>query len=57
MTQIEILAIVTPVFVGGVVIATVWIATYFDDRKAKAERQARAVSRNDNSSRAASAAE
>lgn len=42
MTQIEIIAMVTPVWMGLVVGATAWIVTYLDDKAAEAERKARA---------------
>lgn len=57
MTQIEILGIVAPILGGLVVIVTVLVATYFDDKKAEAERQARLLSGNDDHARTASAAE
>jgi type II secretory pathway pseudopilin PulG len=43
MTQIEILAVVTPVIIVTSVILTVWIANYFDEKKAEAERRAKAA--------------
>ena len=57
MRQIDIIAMVTPIFAGMVVIVTVLVATYFDDKKAEAERQARLLSGNDDHARTASAAE
>lgn len=56
MNRIEILAIVTPIFVVASVILTIWIANYFEDKKAAAERLAAPSSRGDKPS-AASAAE
>jgi hypothetical protein len=41
MTQIGMIAVVTPIFIGGAVLATVFIANYFDDKKGEAERKAR----------------
>jgi hypothetical protein len=57
MTQIEILAIVTPIWVGLFVGVLVFVTNYFDDRKAEEERKARLSSRHDNPARTASAAE
>jgi hypothetical protein len=57
MTQIEIIGMVTPVWMGLVVGVTAWIVTYFDDKKAKAERKAKLSSGNDHPARMASAAE
>jgi hypothetical protein len=57
MTQIEILATVTPIFIGGSAIATVLIGNYFDNKAAEAERKAKLSSGNNNAARIASAAE
>jgi hypothetical protein len=57
MTQIEILAIVTPIFVGGSAVATVLVGNYFDNKAAEAERKAKLSSGNGNAARMASAAE
>ncbi len=57
MTQIEVLAIVAPIWVGLFVGALVFVTNYLDDQKAEAERQARLLSGNDDHTRAASAAE
>lgn len=57
MTQIEIIAMVTPIWMGLVVGGTAWIVTYFDDKKAEAERKARMSSGHDDATRMASAAE
>lgn len=57
MTQLEILTIAAPVVSGLVVLLTVFVTNYSDDRKAEAERRARSSSRNDNAAVPASAAE
>lgn len=57
MTRIEILGIVAPILGGLVVIATVLVANYFDDRKAEAERKARLSSRDAHHAGSPSAAE
>lgn len=57
MTQIEILAIVAPIFIGGGVMVTVLIGNHFDNKAAEAERKAKLSSANDSDARMASAAE
>jgi hypothetical protein len=57
MTQIEIIGMAAPVWMGLVVGVTAWIVTLLDDKKAEAERAARLLTGNDNPVRTASAAE
>jgi hypothetical protein len=57
MRQIDIIAMITPVFAGLVVIVTAFVVTYFDDKAAKAERKARLSSPDHSITPTASAAE
>lgn len=57
MRQIDIIAMITPVFAGLVVIVTALIVTHFDNKAAEAERKARLSSGQDDTARMASAAE
>lgn len=57
MTQIEILGMAAPVLVGLVVLLTVFVTNYRDNKKAEAERQARLSLQKGNPAVPSSAAE